>query len=164
MFQLLEMTPWWIYLLFTYFLMLGVRASKPTVVSFKKLTVIPIFFLGWAIYSLFADLENRYFFLIPWIFALLAGSFIGYLQVRNWPLLVDAERQTISLPGSWSTLLLSISIFALKYIFGLVYATDPMAYKNSAIFGTDLIFSNLFVGMFWGRFWHFSRSFYQKES
>ncbi|HEX2582981.1 MAG TPA: hypothetical protein VHL30_02575 [Chlamydiales bacterium] len=163
MFQLLEMTPWWVYLLFAYFLMLGVRASNPTIASFKKLAVLPIFFLGWALYGLLTDLESRYFFLIPWIMALLTGSWIGYLQVSKWPILVDAERQTISLPGSWSTLLLSISMFALKYIFGLIYATHPMAYKNSAIFGTDLIFSNLIVGMFWGRFWHFGHCLYQKE-
>ena len=122
MFQLLEMTPWWIYILFIYFLMLGVRASNPTVVSLKKLAAIPIFFLGWAIYHLFTDLETRYFFLVPWIFALAAGSFIGYLQVRNWAIRVDPERQTVSLPGSWSTLLLCLSIFSLKFVGALTIA------------------------------------------
>jgi hypothetical protein len=163
MFQLLEMTPWWIYLLFTYFLMLGIRASNPTIVSLKKLAVIPIFFLGWGIYDLFAALESRYFLLVPWFFALLMGFFFGHFQVRNWAILIDPERQTVSLPGSWSTLLLCLSIFSLKYIFGLIYAMSPTACNDWAIFSTDLISSNVIVGAFWGRFWHFSRCLYQRE-
>jgi hypothetical protein len=164
MFQLLEMTPWWVYILLTYFLMLGVKASNPSVVSIKKLAVIPVFFLCWAFYNLVADLESRYLFIIPWLFALLIGSFFGYLQVKNWQIQVDVERKTISLPGSWSTLALCISIFAVRYVFEYVYATNPIAYKNSNLFCSDLIFSNLIIGMFWGRFLHFGKSFYQEKS
>jgi len=163
MFQFLEMTPWWIYILFTYFLMLGFKAANPTVASLKRLAMIPLFFLGWAIYHLSTDLEERYFFLLPWFLALAMGSYLGYLQVRNWTIRTDQERRTLALPGSWSTLLLCLSVFALKYVFGLIYATNPTAHLNASVFGTDLIVTGVIVGMFWGRFWHFSRSLYQKE-
>ena len=160
MVQLIEITPWWIYLLFTYFLMLGVRASTPTVASLKRLSVIPLFFLSWSLYHLYTSLENRYYFLAPWMVALLLGSFLGYLQVRNWIIRVDQERGTIDLPGSWSTMFLCLSFFIVKCLYGLTYTTYPTAYQNPAIFSSELVFSALFVGMFWGRFWHFSRAFY----
>jgi hypothetical protein len=157
MIQFLEMTPWWIYILFIYFLMLGFKAANPSVASLKRLSIIPLFFLGWAIYHLSTDLEERYFFLLPWGLALAAGSYLGYLQVRGWAIGVDQERRTLILPGSWSTLLLSLSLFALKYAFGFVYATNPTAHLNASVFGADLLASGIIVGMFWGRFWHFSR-------
>jgi len=163
MVQLLEMTPWWIYLLLAYFLLIGVRAAKPTIISLRKLAVVPLFFFGWSLYTLLSDLDNRYFFLIPWTLALLLGNLLGFFQVRRWPISTNFQKQTVSLPGSWSTLLLSISMFSLKYLFALLYATNPVAYKNPLIFGSDLVLTNLIAGIFLGRFWHFGMTLYQQR-
>ena len=76
-------------------------------------------------------------------------------MVHKWKVRVDRERKTITLPGTWSTLILALLIFSVRYSFGVYYALHPTILRP--IFLADLTLSGFIAGMFVGRalnFWN----------
>ncbi|NGX37998.1 MAG: hypothetical protein K1000chlam2_01167, partial [Chlamydiae bacterium] len=45
-------TPWWVYLLFVYFLYVGIKSLKPRVISLKKILILPLILFVWSLYGL----------------------------------------------------------------------------------------------------------------
>jgi len=153
--ELLEETPFWVYVVFVILLLLGLRATRSKTVPFKQVFFLPALFVFWAIYTIEFLFKGHYCFLPLWLVALYLGSVLGYLQVRHWEIHVNRERGTITLPGSWIPLLLSLCIFSLRYFFSFAYSSHPDAMQNPLLYLTDLGSSGIITGILLGRFWRF---------
>lgn len=147
----LDGTPWWVYLLFFYLVLMGVKAAKPQTVPILRLLLFPIVLTIWSLMGLYSKWDGPAF--LSWAIALIPGCIFGWLFVRSWKIRFDRKRKTLSLPGSWSTLILVLVIFAVKYFFGYYSATHP-AIPETLMFA-QMISSGIITGIFFGRLANF---------
>lgn len=148
MLDILEGTPWLVYLLFFYLLAIGLKARKTSTASLYRLFIIPVVFTIWSLYSLSDHIADKIIF---WGSGLLVGTLIGWLLTHKHAIHFDREKKLVTLPGTYTTLVLVMAIFFVKYFFGYNYATNPEAKTNILYFGTDLAVSGIITGMFVGR-------------
>jgi uncharacterized protein YneF (UPF0154 family) len=147
--EILEQTPWWVYLIFVYLLIIGSKASRRHTVTLQKLFMLPLFFTLWSLYGLYERWHGHWSDAVYWIVAIGCGSALGWWMVRKWNIHTDRQRRVLILPGTWSVLALSLSFFALRYCFGYYYGTHPSI--PHSVFIADLILSGLITGLFIGR-------------
>ncbi|HEY5234958.1 MAG TPA: hypothetical protein VIJ14_02170, partial [Rhabdochlamydiaceae bacterium] len=98
--------------------------------------------------------------LIPfWILFLALGVYLGVKEVRSWHFHKDRHRKVITIPGNYSTLVLILLIFILKFFWGYFYATrTEVPYW---IYYWDTITSSLVTGFFVGRAVVFFKRYHQ---
>lgn len=146
-----EQTPWWVYLIFAYLLSRGIAASKPQIVSIRKLTIIPIIFLALSIHTVLTAFHITAAVVGVWLLSLIVGSAIGWLLIRNHEYKVDRKKLLIQLQGSWLTLILILLIFASKYYFGYELGSDPALVNHLGFEFSMLAITGVCTGLFVGR-------------
>lgn len=148
--QVLGGTPWWVWFIFIYVLIIGVKALRPRIVSIYRLTLMPLLFVFLSIHTLFIvplDFIRVTYFLLT----SLIGVGIGFWQISRLYLQIDKKQKYIAVPGSITTLLLVLVIFASKYYFGYTIDTNPLMMQNNAFVWSMLAISGICTGMFIGR-------------
>jgi len=142
--------PWWVYVLFFVLISQGMKATKPRTISIKRVVILPLLFLIWSIYGLFQKLQLGFFSLIPlWIVCIAIGTYLGIREVRSWKIKVDRKKEEITLPGNYSTLILILLIFIIKFFWGYIYATHTdIPYW---IYFSDVLTGSIVTGFFVGR-------------
>lgn len=144
-------TPWWVYLLLVYLIIVGLKASKSRIIPFWKIFVLPTIFLSISIQNL-TTIENiEYLSISSWIVAMLVGSLFGWWQVKRLDIKIDKKGSLIQIPGSWDTLLVIIIIFIAKYYFGYEKATNPVLVAQLNFKVSMLVLSGVCTGLFLGR-------------
>jgi hypothetical protein len=147
--EILEETPWWVYIIFAYLLIVGFKASHRRRIPFGQVFFLPALLALWSFYGLTQRWQGNWFDAGYWIIALSCGAFLGWWLIRHWHVHVDREHHTITLPGTWMTLILALLIFAIRYSFGFYYATHPKI--PHPVFIADLLVSGIITGIFIGR-------------
>lgn len=142
--------PWWVYVLFIVLVRLGMKATKGMTVSIYRPILLPVVFVAWSLYSLYSHLALGLWSLLPlWIVSLAFGAYLGFLEVRSWHIKGDRHKQQVTLPPNYSTVVLIVLIFILKFFWGYFYATRPEA--PYWIYFGDTLTSTLVSGFFVGR-------------
>lgn len=148
--EMLKGTPWWVYVLFIYLLGVGIEALKTHTVPIYRLFIFPVIFFVWGFYSLMQKCGNSFDFFI-WIFSLCAGIGIGWLLFRHLILKIDRQNSLVTFAGSYSLLILIVTIFCVKYFFGFMHATSLFSYAADVIQKAEIIVSGVITGIFIGR-------------
>lgn len=138
-------TPTWVYAIFAYLFYVGIKATKARTVSVYKILIVPTVMTSWSIVKILGAPSSFLFFLLFFPVGILIGDFLLPMKVEN----VDRSSRVVTLPGSWTTLILLMIIFSIKYFFGFMHATNPGFIENYH-FLEKSIFS-LWSGIFWGR-------------
>ena len=144
-------TPWWVYLLLVVLVKIGIRASKTSIVSFKKLFLMPVIFSFMSVHTLMTSFKVDFFAVSVWGIAIFLGVLLGWFQVFRRDLKVDKKHFLFQIPGSWSTLIIIIIIFASKYYFGYELAVDPQLVDSNWFEIAMLAVSGVCTGLFIGR-------------
>lgn len=158
MWDILSGAPWWVYALFLYLMFIGIQSTKPRTISVRRLVIFPLIFVVWSLWSLYghvAMVGNA--LIIYWIVFLFIGAYCGRKEVQSWKLRVDRAKGLITIPGNYSTMILVLVIFVLKFVWGYYYATA--ANPPYSIYVADTITSSLFTGFFVGRSAFFLKSY-----
>lgn len=152
-------TPKWVWGIFAYLIFVGIKASKPTQTTASRLTIAPMMFTCWSLYSM-AQKTSFDLLLLYWIIAATVGFFIGayFFAYRSISIVQKEEHNThghlfsskIILPGSWFPLIIYMIFFVFKYCLGVGYAIAPIAMHQSIAL-TDSIGAGFFLGIMWGR-------------
>ena len=158
-FEILKGTPWWVYALFCYLMVLGLKASKPGIIPFKKLFILPIFFTLWSFYTLITRFQITMLTSIIWSFSILAGYYLGWYVHRSKPIQADKLKRLIAVPGSWAPLLSFLVIFSSKYFFGYTFAIHPEAKSSILYYGPCIALSGIITGFFIGKLLCFFHKF-----
>lgn len=139
-------TPLWVWAAFAYLLFIGIKATTPRTIFIPKLFIIPLV-LTCLKYKVFLNLERATFlyYSITLLLALLIGFFVG----KNENIQLTKQKLTIFLPGNFSTLILLLIFFSIKYVFGYLNATNQELYSQIALW--EIIISALFSGFFLGK-------------
>lgn len=147
---ILEETPWWVYLILIYIVYMGVKAGSPRTIAIRKLVLLPLALTVWGLMGMAWTLT----LLLLWAGSLIIGFGLGWFSVRKWKIRYDRGRGTLHLPGSYSTLILALLFFCIKYFFGYYNATHPEPAQEVLI--SQAAVSGVISGMFIGRlalFW-----------
>jgi len=155
--QMLANTPPWVWALLALLLFLGVRALRPTTALLWRVAILPTVFFVWGLYGLFTLHSLSAQRILPWATALVAGIAVGVTLAGARSIRADKSRGLVHIPGGSLTLVLSLLIFATKYAFGVLHATQPARFAEPPFWLTELAVSGLLTGMFIGRFaglWH----------
>ena len=159
--QILSGAPWWVYLLFIYIIIVGVQSIKPRITSIKKIILFPLFFVAWSGYNLYRNVYLGYLLLIPcWIIFLSIGAYLGFKEVQSWHFEKNHLKRTLTIPGNYSTLILLLLIFILKFFWGYFYAT--LSNIADWIYFADTITSSIVTGFFIGRASCFFKRYQEK--
>ena len=153
---ILSGAPWWVYLLFVYLVTVGVKSIQPRTVPVKRVILLPLLFVTWSFYNLYTRLVLGHMsLLLLWVVFLSIGAYLGIREVRNWKISINRNQHALTIPGNYSTLILILLIFILKFVWGYIYAThEPVSYW---IYFWDILTSSLVTGFFVGRAWFFFR-------
>jgi len=149
--QILTHTPWWVFVLFFYLLKVGIDATKPRVVSMKKLFILPAVFLAISINSLISSFSIGLLTLAVYATSLAIGIIGGWALVRNLNLHFDHKHHLVKMPGSFVPLILVLTIFSTKYYLGYLIATHPEIVQKVEFTLFQLAVSGLCTGLFLGR-------------
>jgi hypothetical protein len=147
--HILSGTPWWVYVIFAYLLIIGITALRQHEVPMKRLMPMPIILLAWSLFTI----HKRYGFSLELIglllIALTIGTMTSYYLLRHG-IHVD-KKGLVRMPGSIYPLLFSMAFFFLKYFIGFTYAISPATKLNPVFWITDVTTSGLIPGFFTGR-------------
>lgn len=149
--QALVHTPWWVYLLLAYLIKIDIQASKTRVASLKKLFILPTILLLMSIHTLITSFPINPFTLTIYIISILLGIALGFWQIYRLKIKIDKKHMLIQLPGTWSTLIVVLIVFAAKYFFGYELAVDPNLVKQTDFEIIMLGISGILTGLFVGR-------------
>ncbi len=150
---ILEETPWWVFVVFFYLVVIGVKALQPSTVSIYRLIILPVILTVWGLVGIKWSLSP----LLAWGVSVALGIGLGWLFVRKWKIRYDRRRATLHLPGTWSTLVFALTFFGIKYFFGFYNATHTeipfeLMVAESAAAG---VIAGMFLGrlaFFWKRY------------
>ncbi|MBS0603715.1 MAG: hypothetical protein JSS60_01615 [Verrucomicrobia bacterium] len=148
--QAISGAPWWVYVLFFYLMSIGIQSMKARKVPIQRIVLMPLFFLGWACYDIYGKVSLGHASLVIWwVIFLAAGTFGGVKEVRSWRLGIDRSKATLTIPPNYSTIVLIVLIFVLKFFWGYYYATHSSV--PYGIYLADTISSSIVTGFFVGR-------------
>lgn len=148
-FEALENTPFYVYLIFFYVLYSGISALKPRTCQFPKIFILPLILTGWTTSLIYQRWHQSLASLNIWWLSIAVGFFFGYWAIRFYKFYVDRRKGTIKLPASHSNLILGLLLFAVRYYFGYVYDTYPIIPIRYIYL--DFTFSGILIGLFLGR-------------
>jgi hypothetical protein len=160
--DIIKGTPFWVWIILGYLVFQGIRATKPSVLSAWQLTIMPLLFIIWSLYSLCSKCAEFNFFLGFWFIAFCVGIFIGYKIMQKVSFKIDAKTKLIHLPGSIIPLCLSMVFFLTKYGLGVTYSLNPIMRGDLYLMSFDLLISGLVAGLSAGRMFIILKSYSAK--
>jgi hypothetical protein len=157
-------TPWWVYVLLVVMVKAGLRAAKGGVVPLLKLLILPVVFAVFAVQSWLSGFSNNALFTQVFIGSMVIAAILGWVYVRLQKIRVDRKHWRIDLPGTWTTMVVIVIIFASNYYFGYKAGVDPAIIKNATFDVAQLIVSGLCTGYVVGRALAYFYKMYTQES
>jgi hypothetical protein len=149
--NILNGTPLWVWGLFAFLIFLGLRAFRTSTTSLPRLAILPSVFFVWGVYGVIAAFGATPSHLGVWLAAFVVGVGAGTLLARAARLEADHVNGLVRIAGGPSTLMLILTIFAAKYVFGFLHATRPAAFADARWWMSEIALSGFLSGMFAGR-------------
>jgi hypothetical protein len=133
--DILQNTPWWVFVLFVVLLVLGAQALRPRTISLWRLLVIPAVFIAWGVASLVQQLTQSSSYLVAdWLVGAALGAVLLWFAGR--PIPIRTERPgVVGVAGSALPLARNMLIFFAKYGLGVAAAVNPAEREHLAIWG-----------------------------
>ena len=141
-------TPIFVWCLLAYLLWGGWKAGRMYIASWKTLLIMPAIMITWSVYTIIA--RHSIFSISFWAVSIIVGIWIGSVTIRRLSLRFDKGKNLIEIPGSWTPLILSFSIFILRYFLGVTYGLHPELRGNSTLLVIENM-ATVISGIFTGR-------------
>ena len=147
-------TPIWVWAVLGYLIFVGILALKPRIITLYKLILMPVALIILK-FKLFSSPD-------AWIYilTLAVGITAGVLKARTTAIHIFKDKKHIQIPGSSSLIVVLIGIFAMKYYFGYLQATDLEAYVKQHVW--ELALSGLLSGYFTGQRANYLYRYFEK--
>ena len=141
--------PLWVWPLFVYLIARGIIAFKPRIMPLKKIFILPSVFFFLSIQRLVSNIN--FLTCLVWLLSIIIGAFLSFVIFKNIQVGADKKNNLLKLPGSYSTLVLILISFSIKFYFWFIIAKDPILLKDSMFFYRYILATSLSFGMFLGR-------------
>lgn len=149
--QVIANTPWWVFLVFILIVRVGLLATKARTIPVKNLFIIPAIFFVMTLVNMYFFVSFTLLNLSIWLSTLLLGLFAGWLQFRSLNIKALKNEAKLVVPGTWSLLVILLTIFVIKYYAGYQFVIDPEVLKQPKYVYGLLTLYGLFTGLFIGR-------------
>lgn len=159
--KLIGGTPWWVFVIFLYLMMIGIKAAHPRTLPVQQLFILPALFFAASVIWLYHRLHGHIAFFGFWVVGIGLGALLGHWLVRKWTVHADRAKQILSIPGSYTILFLVFAIFIVRYFFGYQYSVHPE--RASHLFLPDALISGIILGIFIGRSYSLYRKYLGKR-
>lgn len=149
-YEFLIHTPWYVYIIFIYILFIGIKSLRDNVVSVYKFAILPILFI-WMSVDIFTakdHLSTQHW--ITFVIGIIIGSAFSWVTFKSTILGADAKKKLVKLSGNYSTLILLLVIFAVKYY--VAYQVAVISHPSNMHLIGLILLSSIFTGTFVGRF------------
>ena len=158
-FKILSGTPTWVWVILGYLLFVGILATKQRIVYIPKLFIIPIvlFILK---YKELLNSDTTIFTI--YLISLVLAISISFKYTGKQKLQIILEQFAVRMPGTYSTLLLLLAFFTIKYIFGFLKSQNISLYNELKILEFSL--TGIFSGYFFGSALNHLIRYIQKKS
>ncbi|MBW1247195.1 hypothetical protein I7860_10960 [Pseudomonas tolaasii] len=147
MLDILQGTPLWVYAVYLLICYYGIKACLGGRENRRSLMILPVVLVVWSLLSLAPSILSS----SAWVGGMLLGSVLGLWLFNADGARLDANGETLVLPGTWKTLLISQLFFAVKYYFGYQQAVHPLLLSTPDMLIIVGGVSGLTVGLFCGR-------------
>lgn len=147
MLDILQGTPVWVYAIYLWICYYGIKACLGGRENRRSLMILPVVLVVWSAMSLAPSVLATG----PWVGGTIMGSLLGMLLFNADGARLDADGDTLVLPGTWKTLLISQLFFAVKYYFGYQQAVHPLLLSTPSMLTVVGGVSGFTVGLFCGR-------------
>lgn len=147
----LKNTPWWVYLLFGFILYKGIRSLKTRNVSLKKLFIVPSILIFISFHTILTQISLNFENIVLLLVSFFAGVAIGGWMIKNQDITIDKESELLRVPGGYSTFVMIMLVFIIKYYMGYEEATDPNMLKQDGFETFAIIATSLLGGLFGGK-------------
>ncbi len=152
-------TPTWVWVLLVYLLIRGAQAVRGGTTVFWRLAVVPAIFMAWGVAHLFQSTHTGAISAVAWIGSLFIGAVVGRMLFKSIPVQADRNQGLITLPGSWTPLILMMGIFTSKYWIGYKLAVTPVHGVDPSFVVLDASISGAITGIFFGRLYTYWRKY-----
>ncbi|WP_439864097.1 hypothetical protein [Pseudomonas antarctica] len=147
MLDILHGTPLWVYAVYLLICFYGIKACLGGRENRRSLMILPVVLVVWSLMSLAPSLLSS----SAWVGGAVVGSVLGMLVFNADGARLDTHGETLLLPGTWKTLLISQLFFAVKYYFGYQQAVHPLLLSTPEMLMAVGGASGFTVGLFCGR-------------
>ena len=144
-------TPWWVYLLFIYCLIIGFVGHRTRIILIHRVFIVPIAIAIWSMHGIFVRHALNLPYFATWLASLTFGCWVGAEIYRRVHIQADKRKKLIKIPGSWMVLNLVLIIFGLRYYFGYYHLFNPADLYDPFLIYSDLILMGFFIGVIMGR-------------
>lgn len=152
-------TPVWVYVLFVFLFIRGIKARKPATVALERLAIIPLIFLIWDLYDLVIYRHLTPVIVLLWLGVLVIGAFAGYWLIKPERISRAEGPRMLHRQADYSALPLMMTAFAIKYVFGVLSAVSPATMQNPKISAAAVVVGGVFAGSFIGKFTRYARCY-----
>ena len=148
--QILTRTPPWVFPLFLLLMAIGLWMRRERTLPVVRAVTFPLAMLLLSALGAIAGFGASATTLAGGVSGMSFTSALGYRRAKPDGVHVDAERRTVTLPGSWRPLALMMIVFFLKYAVGVMQALR-MPVTNAATFSAVVCFAYgaLSAGFLW---------------
>ena len=146
MLDVLMETPFWVWVIFGYIIFIGIKFSKTCIVYLPKLLIIPMIFTAMK-YRIFIDGDME--ILLQYLAGLLLGLFFGYLLASRESIKILKESFSVEMQGSYKVLVILLSFFIIKFLFGHMKHVNLELYMEYAYI--EMLATGILSGYFIGR-------------
>lgn len=164
MMVLVQHTPVWVWILFIYLILRGLKALHTREVAVQKLFYIPLLFLIWGIYGVFRETTWLAYTVSAMLAGVLVGGALGAMLSRATAKpLASSQRDTILRPGSPLPLIFMLLAFIAKYALSVVVVLHPDLIASLQFNLIHGAISGLTIGIFWGSMLVYFIPWYQRR-
>lgn len=150
--HMLANTPLWVYALFVFLLVRGIKSRQPATVTLERLAVIPLIFFIWDLYDLVLYRQLSPTVVLVWLLVLAVGARLGYWLIKPERVSRGKAPRTIHRLPDYSALPLMMTAFVVKYVFGVLAAISPTTMARPAMSLAAVAVGGVFAGSFIGKF------------
>lgn len=111
MLDILQGTPIWVYVIYLWICYYGIKARLGGRENRRSLVILPVVLVVWSLMSLAPSILSS-----GRSSPAVLGSLVGMVLFNVEGARLDANGETLVLPGTWKTLLISQLFFAVKYL------------------------------------------------
>jgi pimeloyl-ACP methyl ester carboxylesterase len=122
-FQIIVHTPLWVWPLMALVVWLGVKGLRPRMLPLWRLAILPVIWLVLSLASI-GQFPRPALALVAWLAALAIGLPLGFLLGRR-RIVRRLDDGRLEIAGGWFMLVFGISIFVVRYAFGVVFGMAP---------------------------------------
>jgi hypothetical protein len=157
-------TPVWVWAVLAYGIYMGIRALGRRQVSLWTLGIVPLVFLGISLPQVAAVALTQPLAPVFYGLCAAAGAVVGWFFLTPEPLAVDRSRGTLVISGTWTVLVVFLTVFAVKFTYGTVLVVAPATAAQPGFVSTVFGLSGLATGIVVGRTARLYTEFFQTFS